>query len=1015
MTVDQLSGAEAAAGGVDPLGVLWGKSEEKAGGRMNLLLSHLLDTAAVAERIWDAFLAPSTRHALDGVAGGSGRGRRFFAWLCGVHDCGKATPAFQRMWPKGAAAVRAAGLGWHEPTVAHCRWRHDLAGAYALREILPRAGWREERIAWVWPLVAGHHGAFPDLGATKPPRKGRKQLEGDEHWAAARKRLVERFTVEVGFDDLAAAEPVEVPPRAVQLHLSGLIVMADWIASDERHFPGIDRLADVSIEGARARAGHAWARLGLRGGWGRLDEPGPEAFTDRFGHGPRPSQRLVMDAARQMPAPGLLVVEAPMGEGKTKAALMAAEILAARFGADGVFVGMPTQATSDPMFGQVRQWVGALDEALATRVALLHGKRMFNKEWRDLLEGGGPDPEAPFGGVDEYGECPDDDMYGGAASAPYGEAQRTAARGPAEWFLGAKRGLLCPFVVGTIDQLLFAATRTKHVMLRMAGLAGKVVVLDEVHAADVYMSQFLTEGLRWLGQARVPVVLLSATLPPQQRRALIDAYLAGAASREEFTTADLPEPQGYPSVTSAWVAPGSLRPQARAEVCEGWRADRGVVLDVMPEAIPGRGAAREGAGDAQEKADASVVDRLRSELSEGGCALVIRNTVHRAQALFRALREEFGEEVLLLHGRLAVGPRADRTERCLHLLSGAAGRDGTEGRPRRLIVVATQLAEQSFDVDADLLLTDIAPIDLLLQRIGRLHRHDGVQRPPRLRTPRVVITGLSGAGDDGVKETGQDGNHLDPTGPAPRFLGASEAIYGRHLLLRSAALVTTACEGRAEWRVPGQVPALVASGYGDADEPVPEPWRADAETARTAWERSQAERADKALGFLLTRRGDKEGVTLAGLHYAAVPGGGSDDAVGAVVRDGEFGAEAVLVVHDGATYRTLSGRALTVNGDVPDALLDDVLGGTVRLPVAWTAEAERRLRPLPGWLGHPRLRYSPALVLDTGGNAVLGEHRLHYDEMVGLSPYAVSAITGREREGERATPTESRAPTGIPA
>ncbi|MGA6160879.1 HD domain-containing protein [Stenotrophomonas sp. NPDC087984] len=91
------------------LGVLWGKSEEKAGGRKNLLLSHLLDTAAVAECMWDGFLAPSTKGMLDDVAGGEGRGRGFFAWLCGVHDCGKATPAFQRLWPKGAEAVWSFG------------------------------------------------------------------------------------------------------------------------------------------------------------------------------------------------------------------------------------------------------------------------------------------------------------------------------------------------------------------------------------------------------------------------------------------------------------------------------------------------------------------------------------------------------------------------------------------------------------------------------------------------------------------------------------------------------------------------------------------------------------------------------------------------------------------------------------------------------------------------------------------------------------------------------------------
>ncbi|MCB5911514.1 CRISPR-associated helicase Cas3' [Streptomyces pinistramenti] len=993
-------------GVADPLGVLWGKSEEKAGGKMNLLLSHLLDTAAVAERIWDGFLAPSTRRVLEGIAGGGGKGRRLFAWLCGVHDCGKATPAFQRMWPKGAEAVRAAGLGWHEPTVAHCKWRHDRAGAYVLRAVLPEAGWCEEQVDWVWPLVAGHHGAFPDLAATYPDRKGRGQLAGGPAWAEARSSLVERFTMELGFGGLAEVEPVGVPSRAAQLHVSGLIVMADWIASDERHFPGIDRLADVSIARARTRAGEAWQRLGLRGGWGRLAEPGPEAFRDRFGHAPRAAQTLVMDAARRMAAPGLLLVEAPMGEGKTKAALMAAEILASRFGADGVFVGMPTQATSDPMFGQVRKWAGAVDEELASQVALLHGKRMFNKEWRELLEGGGQDPEAPFGGVDEYGECADDELYGDGVAALYGGVARPVSRGPAEWFLGAKRGLLCPFVVGTIDQLLFSATRTKHVMLRMAGLAGKVVVLDEVHAADVYMSQFLVEGLRWLGQAGVPVVLLSATLPPRQRRELIDAYLAGASSREEFAAGDLPAPEGYPSVTSVWVAPDGSGPRCRTDACEGWRADLHVALDLMPEAVPGRRAKRELVQQAQERADASVVTRLRTELAAGGCALVIRNTVHRAQTLYSALREEFGDDVLLLHGRIAVGARADRTERCLRLL-GSPGEKEAGQRPERLIVVATQLAEQSFDVDADLLITDLAPIDLLLQRIGRLHRHHGVERPDALRLPRVVITGFSGVRGG----TGEDGAGAHPAalgGAAPRFLGASEFIYGRHLLLRTAALVFKDRERKGGWAVPGQVPGLVAAGYGSVDEAVPEAWREDAEAARLDREKEQRERADKAAGYLLTRRGDKEGATLAGLHYASVPGGGRDADLDAVVRDGEAGAEVVLVVHDGLTYRTLTGRALTVNGDVSDGLLDEVLGGTVRLPAGCAAEANRQLTPLPGWLGHPRLRYSPALVLDASGGAVLGDHRLHYDDEKGLSVTYADTGAGPEGSGARAVRTDAR-------
>ncbi|MBE1584598.1 CRISPR-associated endonuclease Cas3-HD [Nonomuraea angiospora] len=141
------------------LGALWGKSRQKAGGRTNLLLSHLLDTAAVAEQIWDNYLAPSTKRVLNTLS--QGRGRLFFAWLCGIHDCGKATPAFQRVDPEGAEAVRRAGLSWLEPVVQKARWRHDKAGGTLLLRLLKEAGWQAEQIAWLWPLVAGHHGTVP--------------------------------------------------------------------------------------------------------------------------------------------------------------------------------------------------------------------------------------------------------------------------------------------------------------------------------------------------------------------------------------------------------------------------------------------------------------------------------------------------------------------------------------------------------------------------------------------------------------------------------------------------------------------------------------------------------------------------------------------------------------------------------------------------------------------------------------------------------------------------------------
>ncbi|MFD7559613.1 CRISPR-associated helicase Cas3' [Streptomyces sp. NPDC059835] len=922
-------------------------------------MGHLLDTASVAELLWDGLLAPSTRSALDVVAGGPGRGRGLFAWLCGVHDCGKATPVHQRLWSEGAEAVRRSGLTWVESAAVagaktKRRWRHDWAGGLLARELLTAAGWSPEQVDWVWPLVAGHHGAFPSLRDVQEPKTAKGQLRGRGLWHQVQHAVLDLYTRELGFETLCELQPVLVPSKALQLQLSGLVVMADWIASDERFFPGMDDLRTVGLSASRHRAAAAWTALGLQRGWGTLGVSGPEAFRDRFGCTPRPSQAMVVDAAHSMGGAGLMVIEAPMGEGKTEAALAAAEVLAARFGADGVFVGMPTQATTDPMFTRTRRWLEAIDPDLASRVVLLHGKRAFNREWKVLLENAGACTDEAFAGVDEFGM--DDDPYG-VEEEGCGVQERLA---PAEWFLGAKRGLLAPFVVGTVDQLLYAATRTRHVMLRMAGLAGKVVVLDEVHACDVYMSQFLGEGLRWLGQAGVPVIVLSATLAPAQRQTLFEAYLAGAASQEEFKV-HLPAPQGYPSVTAAWL-PVSEGVQFHTEVAESWREDLPVVVRVLPERVPAARSTRDERQRLQAEADAAVGDLLADELAGGGTALVIRNSVARAQSLYEELRGRFDDaEVRLLHARFTVARRADLTEESLRLLGPRTPRL----RGGRLILVATQLAEQSFDVDADLLVTDLAPVDLLLQRIGRLHRHEGTWRPGRLRTPKAFVTGFQ------PSEYGE-----------PAFVFASEMIYGRHLLLRTAAALPGAGKG---WSVPADVPGLVHSVYGTDVSLLPAAWHAAGEAAALEQSDRNRTRAEVAREFLLTRAGEHELRTLAGLHYGGSTAGGDEDSLRAAVRDGDESVEVVLVVRDedGAVFRTLAGRALSVNGYVAPDVLDEVLGSMVRLPAKLTQPA-LALSPLPGWHGHPWLRRTRALVLDASRRGRVGEFPVSYDEEFGL-------------------------------
>ncbi|MFD6345027.1 CRISPR-associated helicase Cas3' [Streptomyces roseolus] len=926
---------------VERLGAVWGKSAGKAGGVMHLLLGHLLDTAAVAELMWDRYLAPRTKRMLEVVSGG--RGRMLFVWLCAVHDVGKATPAFQEFDEAGAARVRASGLSWRSAALKSKRWRHDKAGGRLLMEVLG-SEWRPEQLEWVWPLVAGHHGAFPSAGVLGDRAVPREHQGRGAGWGDLQRALVEVVARCVGFGSAADACPVVVPSRAEQLELSGLIVMADWIASDSRHFPGIDQLEQMGLGVSRDRARAAWEVLRLRGGWGVLPDPGDGDLVEvRFGQKGRASQAQLVAFAREVPVPALHIVEGPMGEGKTKAALVAAEVLAARFGCDGVFVGMPTQATSDPMYSQVRRWLREFGGDLESQVALLHGKRMFNPEWREAsapgTQGECCSDGSSFDGIDE-----DDELYGISS----GQAERY---GPIEWFLGRRRGLLCSFAVGTVDQLLFAATRTRHVMLRFAGLAGKVVIIDEVHAADVYMQQFLVEALRWLGQARVPVVLLSATLPPAQRRALVEAYVSGQVGAMDPVTVEVPEPGGYPSITGAYVQAG--RAEAVCRSTESWRKAYPVALEWLPDVSDdGR----------------AVAERTAREVADGGVALVVLNTVERAQGVFRALEARYPGEVHLLHGRLCTAHRADRTAVCLDRLGPTAG----AARPGRMIVVATQLAEQSFDIDADILITDLAPIDLLLQRIGRLHRHEGTVRPPALAMPRVVVTGVM------------------PGEGVPVVHGGSEAIYGRFRLLRTAAVVERTLAEGGTWSVPSQVPSLVAEVYGEQDV-CPSSWGEAEEKARAKWEASERNRAAAAEDFLLAARGEWSRPTLSGLHYGQAGGVGDEKDLEAVVRDGKRSVEVVIVRRRGGGYAALDGAPLGVHGEASEHVLDEVLGGTTRLPAKLTKAAESELHPLDGWRGHSWLEHSLALVLEEDGTSRLGEWEVSYESQLGLVVKAGSA------------------------
>lgn len=750
---------------------LWAKTDKNHSGAYHPLLFHMLDVAAVAGHVWDHVMSASFRARLE-RAFAPLAARDVIIFLAGAHDLGKASPGFQK---KEARLSQHMALPFSENDRSY---PHGFISAHVLKEALGAC----PASAVLAQIAGGHHGVFP---RTTELRMGRDTL-GNKCWDAIRHKLLQEFAGTVGFElNRTAQSEGEITDPAVVPVLAGFISVVDWIGSNQDFFPCVAECG-TSVEistaeywtKAQKQAQDALEALGWLPAVTFAKEAGFDAVFSGFA--PNALQAVAIEMASKQISSYLMIVEAPMGQGKTEAALYAADLAMCRGFARGMYVAMPTQATGNAMFKRV------LDDYLKKRghqgklnLQLVHGDALLAQA-----------AQVKEGEIQEF--CPRSVSEGGDV-----EAQ--------SWFTAKKRPLLAPFGVGTIDQSLLSVLQTKHWFVRLFGLAGKVVIFDEVHAYDAYMSTILERLLTWLAELDCTVILLSATLPEARRRALANAYSGrddGAYKR-------------YPRITLA---------KPRHYLNE--------MADCPPDCadIP-----RENSHSVHLQFSKTDLDSLSGVLSErlkhGGCAAVICNTVDRSIEVYQHLKNSLKDtECFLFHARTLRMWRREREEEVLRKFGkrdpqekDAEGRFINPDRPHRAVLVATQVIEQSLDLDFDLMVSEIAPIDLLLQRSGRLHRHPRM-RPAGLETPAFIV--LCDA---------------KTTGPPPASFGKSiEFVYDRYVLLRTWLTL----RGREKIEVPAEIEALVEAVYGDTPPACGDEWEGPLTEALAALEAD----ADDSIG-----------------------------------------------------------------------------------------------------------------------------------------------------------------------
>lgn len=835
-----------------------------------------------------------------------------------VHDIGKMTNSFQ-------CKISHAVFGLWTDCMDHGskldgrvdvrRVPHNLAGECLLRQFGVSDSLAE--------IVGSHHGRPADLsfdvyGICGNPRNSKDMIEKQRDfvgniedkpsvsvWHKSWTHFLKWVFAETGYSKDTLPEPT-VSARII---LSGLLVMADWIASNFSYFLPVP-IGFYDVKGdyqERIEKGLSRLHLPERLTGNQEYDMLAGGFSRRFGFDPNAVQQMMIQAVDSCEQPGLFILEAPMGCGKTEASLAAADMMTDSYPeCGGVYFGLPTQATANGIFPRVEAWAETKSPFTQQSIKLAHGNASLNDTYRELFEG-----------IGYVGESELDSLL------------------VHEFFEGRKQSLLADFVVATIDQVLFAGLKQKHFMLRHLGLAGKVVIIDEVHSYDSYMMEFLSTVLTWLGVYRVPVILLSATLPYSRRESLVRAYLGLHSSQQpQSQVADWMKTDAYPVLTYT----------DGLKVCQSVCSLQTLRhLDV----------------DVHRIDETKLVSFLQEKLKGGGCAAVIVNTVRYAQKIASLVFDVYEDAVVLVaHASFIAEHRVAREAEILQKL----GKKSREKDRYRVILVGTQVLEQSLDYDVDVMVSQLCPMDLLLQRMGRLFRHkehDGM-RPVSCQFPEFFILHPDDVRDEQV----------------------SCYMYSSYLLKETQKVLPDCVH------IPDDISSLVQAVYRQKDV-------AEQTNDYRVWYQSLIDAANKAFGScLLYQRGMR---SCHGLLDKDVVQSGDGYAEMAVRNSGGSVVPICLQQQTDGTFVTLvSGHVFDVLSGLSSDDIRCLLKQKISLPHVFVSNSDVMDRTIAdleeqtscyfpnGSQNVKVLKQELFLVFDEKGDAVLCDKRIHYDRNLGL-------------------------------
>lgn len=743
----------------------WGKASED--GSYHLLPYHCLDVAAVGQQILSK--EPALRHKFSTILGlDESTCLRWLVLFLALHDIGKFSESFQNLKQDLLKKLQDS------TSTKQYTERHDTLGNLFLKASFENEtltfplyesfeDWQDVTMAIV-RAYTGHHGVPPQMKGQNGMPLNFSRYFGNHDSTAA-----EQFAREVAIliygttEEDVLTSPIELEGRIKKASwlMSGFAVLCDWIGSNNSWFPFYGDtipLGDYWQNRAISHAERAIQEAGINAGIPLSEQPD---FSRLFPHisVPTPLQ-IFVDTCPITDSPQLFILEDVTGSGKTEAALLLAGRLMAAGSGNGLFVALPTMATSNAMYDRMcKVYQSLFAKETVPSLVLAHGARHLSETFMASVAGQGNNSSD---GESATAQC-------------------------SSWLAdNRKKSLLADVGVGTIDQALLAVLPARFQSLRLFGLANHILIVDEVHAYDPYMNKLLQNLLAFHAALGGSAILLSATLPTDIRRNFIAAFSRGCDDRNKLEL----KSNAYPLATA-------------------YSKNRGIQETAITATL--QRCCSVAVYHSTDESD--VVRQILEATNKGWCICWIRNTVHDALNGYRLLQGKLSDDNLkLFHARFAMGDRLDVESAVI----SSFGRNSNAQDRNGKVLIATQVVEQSLDLDFDLLISDLAPMDLLIQRAGRLHRHPRDEQGNPLpegtdrREPACMIIHGPLPEDDATD------NWYKAVFPKAAF------VYPSHgcLWLTSRLLLD-----KKELKMPDDARELIEAAFSESADRIPEPLR----------------------------------------------------------------------------------------------------------------------------------------------------------------------------------------------